>query len=426
MTKHDPQAYTNLFARPFMPFTGLNDLIQPSPITSIWPIQNLLPIGLTLLSGESRSGKTSLALQLMFNVTQGQSSFSGEARDDSQPFKSTRGRAFYLGLDHSLLRLHELRSRLLSAQPGTPPPNNLFFTNTWTPLTPTEGLYELQSWLTNSPDTRLLVIDNLASLRPLFKGNDRELLALLRRLAEQQNISIVVLHTCKRSSSLAASVDHHLHLKRLPVSNYYHLDVLGSSLALFSLTLHCPTSHIHFRHASLEENLALTTLSAHKTLTPERLTILHLIHTCEHPLSPAQVTAALGLDYTCVRQLLSKMARANLLYTTSRGHYTLHPFIKPLVPELLAQYPHQPKFEIAHILLTPIPKTPTPQTPPTLPNPLPTTPPIPPKPPPPPPISHPKPGSLTTSLSLPTPSSPTQMQIPILTNPTTSIPACNR
>ena len=140
MTKHDQQAYTNLFARPFMPFTGLNDLIQPSRITSIWPIHNLLPIGLTLLSGESRSGKTSLALQLMLNVTQGQSSFAGEVRDDSQPFKSTRGHAFYLGLDHSLLRLHEHRSRLLSAQPGTPPPNNLFFTNTWTPLTPTEGL----------------------------------------------------------------------------------------------------------------------------------------------------------------------------------------------------------------------------------------------------------------------------------------------
>ncbi|WP_040442023.1 hypothetical protein [Ktedonobacter racemifer] len=36
MTKHDQQTYTNLFARPFMPFTGLNDLVQPSPITSTW------------------------------------------------------------------------------------------------------------------------------------------------------------------------------------------------------------------------------------------------------------------------------------------------------------------------------------------------------------------------------------------------------
>lgn len=353
MIKSDQQAYANLFARPFMPFTGLNDLIPTSAMVNIWPIQNLLPAGLTLLSGESRSGKTSLALQLMLNVAQGQSSFAGDGPDDSQPFKSTRGRAFYLGLDHSLLRLHELRSRLLAARPGTPPPNNLFFTNTWTPLTPTEGLHELQNWLTNYPDTRLLVIDNLASLRPLFKGNDRELLALLRRLAEQYNISILVLHTCKRSSSLTASVDHHLHLKRLPVSNYYHLDILGSSLAPFSLTLHSPTSHIQFRHASLQESLALTTLSAHKTLTPERLAILHLIHACEQPLSPAQITAALDLDYTCVRQLLSKMVKANLLTTISHGHYTLHPFIKPLVPELLAQNPCQLKFEIAHILLTP-------------------------------------------------------------------------
>ncbi|WP_236600347.1 AAA family ATPase [Ktedonobacter sp. SOSP1-85] len=352
MTKFDQQAYANLFARPFMPFTGLNDLIQPSPITSTWPIHNLLPAGLTLLSGDPRSGKTSLALQLMLNVAQGQPSFAGEDHADSQPFTSTRGRAFYLGLDHSLLRLHELRAHLLAAQPGTPPPNNLFLSNTWTPLTPTEGLHELQSWLTNSPDTRLLVIDNLASLRPLFKGNDRELLALLRRLAEQYDISILVLHTCKRSSPLSASVDHHLHLKRLPVSNFYHLDVLGSSLAPFSLTLHSPTSQIRFRHASLQECLALTTLGAHKTLTPERLAILHLVHTCDQPLSPAQITAALGLDYTCVRQLLSKMVKANLLTTVSHGHYTLHPFIKPLTSELLAQHPCQFKFETAHILLT--------------------------------------------------------------------------
>ncbi|EFH87038.1 AAA family ATPase [Ktedonobacter racemifer] len=73
MTKFDHQAYANLFARPFMPFTGLNDLIPTSPMVNTWPIQNLLPTGLTLLSGESRSGKTSLALQLMLNVVQGQS-----------------------------------------------------------------------------------------------------------------------------------------------------------------------------------------------------------------------------------------------------------------------------------------------------------------------------------------------------------------
>lgn len=59
---------TELFARPDMPFTAFSDLPASYPAYQPWIIQNLLPIGLTLLSGDPRSGKSSLALQLMLDI----------------------------------------------------------------------------------------------------------------------------------------------------------------------------------------------------------------------------------------------------------------------------------------------------------------------------------------------------------------------
>lgn len=77
-------------------------------------------------------------------------------------------------------------------------------TNTWHALTPEEGLKELRGWFDLYPDKRLLVIDNLVDLRTLFKGNDRKLFSLLRSMAEQENISILLLHTCRASSPLVS------------------------------------------------------------------------------------------------------------------------------------------------------------------------------------------------------------------------------
>ncbi|WP_236601905.1 AAA family ATPase [Ktedonobacter sp. SOSP1-52] len=342
---------SELFARPDMPFTTFTDLPVFLPTHEPWIIQNLLPVGLTLLSGDPRSGKSSLALQLMLDIATATPPFATQdpALDAaSQYLRPFYGTIFYLALESSALRLQEIYTRLTVAHPDLPPLTNLNITNTWKPFTASEGLHDLCDWLRSYPDTRLLVIDNLASLRPLFKGNDRELLSILRRLAEQLQISILLLHTCKRSSPLVSQVDHHLHLKRLPVSTFYLLSSLGSLLQPTSYLLHCPSDLLSFRIAKLDESLALTTLSAHKTLTPERLALLRLFHDYGSFLTPTQVSAALQLDYDCTRQLLSKMAKASLL-TASRGRYTLHPAIRLLIPSLLTQYPFLPKITIAHI-----------------------------------------------------------------------------
>lgn len=343
---------TQLFARPVMPFTSFSDLATPSFLPQPWVIQNLLPVGLTLLSGEPRCGKTSLAQQLILDIAMGTTPFgTHDARldDASQHLRPRRGSIFYLSLTSSMPHLHEIRSRIYASRPDIPALSNLFVTNAFKSLTPGEGLQELCDWIHCYADSCLLVIDDLASLRSLFPGNDRELLVLLRRLAEEHQISILLLHSCKRSSPLAAQVDHHLHLKRLPVSTFYQLEVLSNRVLPTSHLLHCPADRLSFRMASLEEERALETLSAHKTLTRERLGLLRLFDEYGSTLTPRQVAALLQLDYDCARQLLSKMVKANLLTTPARGRYAIHPFIKLLVPSLLAHHPFLPKFDVADI-----------------------------------------------------------------------------
>lgn len=347
-----PSSTTQLFARPLMPFTSFSDLPAPSFLPQPWIIQNLLPVGLTLLSGEPRCGKTSLSQQLMLDIATGTTPFGthdSTLDDASQHLRPRRGSIFYLSLTSSTPHLHEIRSRICASRPDIRALGNLFVTNAFKSLAPGEGLQDLCGWIHCYADSCMLVIDDLASLRSLFPGNDRELLVLLRRLAEDHQISILLLHSCKRSSPLAAQVDHHLHLKRLPASTFYMLEVHGNRLLPTSHLLHCPADRLSFRLASLEEERALDALSAHKTLTRERLALLRLFDEYGSTLTPRQVAALLQLDYDCARQLLSKMVKANLLTAPARGHYAVHPFIKPLVPSLLAHHPFLPKYDTAHI-----------------------------------------------------------------------------
>lgn len=325
----------DVFARPLMLPTDLRELVINTPLARAdWPIENLLAPGLTLLSGDPRSGKTSLAFQLMQHVTHGTRAFGSE-----EDFASVERGVLYFGLDLSLLRMRELYARYAEAHGETQPGARCHLTNSWPALTPEGGLQQLETWLASHPDTRLLVIDNLVALRRLFKGNDRELMALLRRLAEQQEISILLLHTCKPSSPLIGYADHHLHLKRLNVPSYYRLDVLGTALEPTSHHLYCAPGTLRFELAAPEDKLALSTLNARKAFSRERLAILSLFQERDCLLTPAQVAEDLQINLVNARQVLHTMAAANMLSVPRYGHYALDPHIAPLLPELLLRNP---------------------------------------------------------------------------------------
>lgn len=325
--------YTTIFARPHMPITTFNALSMEPALYVPAAISNLLLPGLTLLTGPTHCGKTSFALQLMQAVATGELPFGEDLR-----FQPVKGSVLYLGLQHSRLQLQTLQGRLSITHRGTPVPGNIHCTNNWGPLTPDEGLRDLETWLTtHAEDLRLLVIDNFDELRALFRGKDRDLLALLRRAAERFRISVLLLHTCKPSSPLIDYAEHHLQLKRLSVPEYCQLEVSSASLRPESHLFYSTPEQIEFRLVDAEEALALDKLSAHKVLTPERLEALALFHERGGPLSPADVAEALSYDSVNARQLLHGMVRAHLLCSPAYGRYEIHPALRGFLPRLLGQ-----------------------------------------------------------------------------------------
>lgn len=320
-----------IFARPHMPITTFNAFSQQPRRYIPIAISNLLLPGLTLLTGPTHSGKTALALQLMHAVATGELPFGEDLR-----FQPMQERVLYLALDHSEDHLHTLQERLAAAHQGFIVPGNIHFTNTWGPLTPDEGLHDLEMWFTTqTEDTRLLVIDNLDTLRPLFRGKDRDLLALLRRMAERFRISVLLLHTCKSTSPLIDYADHHLHLKPLSIPDYCQLEVVGASLRRESYLLHSTPEQVAFRLLGGEDILALDTLSARKILSRERLKTLALFHKRGGSLSPAEVAEALDYDPVNARQLLHGMVRVRLLRSPAFGSYEVHPDLRAILPHLL-------------------------------------------------------------------------------------------
>ncbi|GHO48432.1 AAA family ATPase [Ktedonospora formicarum] len=326
-----------IFSRPSLPILTYKQFALeylPSVQEQVWPIQNLLAPGLTLMTGDPHVGLNLLAFQLMMHVALGTHAFG---RIDE--FPTTQRVALYCALDQSMLRLQKLHSRYLDSHPGVDPSDvHCQLTNTWEALEPDTGLRRLEVWVTNNADAGLLVIDNLAQLRRRFKGSDSDLLDLLRRLAEQHNLCILLLHTCKPSSPLVAYADNHLHLKRLNIPSYYHLSMQGEQMQPTTHLLYCPPGAIQFQLAEREDTLAISVLNGHKALSRERLSILRLFHAYGDELTPADVARALGLSSVNTRQILHAMVMARMLRTTSYGRYTIDPFVEPLVPELLAHY----------------------------------------------------------------------------------------
>ncbi|GHO46500.1 AAA family ATPase [Ktedonospora formicarum] len=324
----------NPFSRLSTPFLDLADLAHEPAEPTPWAFANLLAPGLTLLTGDAFSGKTSLAYHLMLRVALGLNAFDG-----ASDMSSNSGRATFLGLDSSSNHLSSLAKRFLAAHPGISLPTNIRINNTQKPLTTEEGLQELYEEFISHPDQRLFVIDNLTSLRHLFKGRDRKLFAFLRTIAESQQVCIMIVHTSRVTPSLVSAVDTHLHLKRYAISNFYQLTIRGKMLTSTTRQLYCPVSGINFRLLTTQELFGLTAHSAQRSMRRERVEVLRVFAAFgPAALTPSQIAAALDVDIETIKIILRPMVRTHLLVSPKRFHYQLSPTIKPLLNAILEQH----------------------------------------------------------------------------------------
>ena len=141
-----------------------------------------------ILAGAPKIGKSWLALCLCLCVSQGQPLWN---------FATTQGEVLYLSLEDSFQRIQTRLFDLTEDAPST-----LHFAIMADTLK--HGLeQQIEQFLTDHPDTKLVVIDTLQRVRSAgsdsnLYANDYQDIGLLKRLADRRHIAILLIHHLRK------------------------------------------------------------------------------------------------------------------------------------------------------------------------------------------------------------------------------------
>lgn len=151
-------------------------------------VEGLLPEGLTLLSGDPKSGKSFFALNLSVSVAKGVPFLC---------FPTVKSEVLYFSFEDDEKRLQQ---RLFEMSDDTF--SGLTFSNDVMRLG--EGFIEtLEDYLQKNPCTKLVVVDTLNYIRPEKQGtnmykNDYDDMIKLHRLTMQYGIAMLIIHHNKK------------------------------------------------------------------------------------------------------------------------------------------------------------------------------------------------------------------------------------
>jgi len=152
-------------------------------------ISTLLPQGLSILAGAPKVGKSWLALQICLAVAKGEPLWV---------LPTTKCSALYLCLEDSFSRI---QSRLFDI--GDDAPVSIHFAVLADSIG--TGLEEqIENFLSEQPDTTLIVIDTLQKVRSVTNDNayaaDYHDIGLLKAIADKHGIAVLLIHHLRKQS----------------------------------------------------------------------------------------------------------------------------------------------------------------------------------------------------------------------------------
>ena len=284
----------------------------------LWAVRDLIPEGLTLLTGKPKMGKSWLVLELAVAVAKG-GRFLGSLEVE-------RGRVLYLALEDSFRRMQD---RLRTVLEGSPPPENLDIVIRSKPLN-AEGLDALRVYVGDHLDLRVIVIDTFAAAfaardagRSNFK-TEYDTLTPLQKLANVYGIAIVLVHHNRKMDSddpmdlvsgttgLTAAADTCLVLMR------------GRGKA--DAVLHVFSREVRERELALdfrEGRWALLGDAAEVHRSNAQRRILDALRDSPEPMKPKEIAEETGINAAKVRTYLTRLCRAGIVKKAGSAVYTL-------------------------------------------------------------------------------------------------------
>jgi hypothetical protein len=160
-----------------------------------WIIETILPVGCYLLVARPKMKKSWMALGWSFAVAMGTPAM-GKLQTD-------RGEVLYLDLDSASLERFQNRARIML---GNGWPSNMHVYTSW--ASGEDALKQLDDWMTNHPDTRLIVVDVLYNLRgSMGRGADRyeddmKVLQSYSHFARRHGIAMVLVHHTRKMTAV--------------------------------------------------------------------------------------------------------------------------------------------------------------------------------------------------------------------------------
>jgi len=240
-----------------------------------------------------------------------------------------QGESLYISLEDNERRLQD---RVNTLTGGDTDLSMLHYADGW--LRSDEGGTEqLEMFLTEHPDTRLVVVDTLKKIRPYASGRrnmydvDYEAIEPFVGLASKHNVAIVLVHHLNQnpdpadpydafsgSSGLTAAVEGILLLTRERGQADGYLTVDGKDIRdRQELAL------------GWDSNVCTWTIQGDAEqykISKERREIWQVVEEADEPVTPTYVADAFGKSFNTVKKLMWEMSRDGQLRSTGNGRYS--------------------------------------------------------------------------------------------------------
>ena len=307
--------------KPPIGYTGneLRDMEFP-PVR--WAVPDILPSGVTLFGGREKMGKSWMAFGLCISVATG-----GVALGTKQV---EAGDALYLSLEDGKRRLHRRVKKL--AGDGADLGRLHLFTD-WAPINE-GGAEDLDAWLTEHPQTRLVVIDTLKRIRPRSSGRrnmydeDYEAVQPFVPLANEHDVAIVLVHHLNQQSNPDDPFDW--------FSGSAGLVAAAEGILLFRRKRGDGDAYLTIDGKDIEERTELAAkwdplaatwtiigdAEAHR-ISETRAAILRTVADADGPVGPTDVADALDEAANKIKQRMYQMSKDGDLRVVSRGQYVM-------------------------------------------------------------------------------------------------------
>ncbi len=286
-----------------------------------YAVEGILPEGLTVFVGKPKLGKTWCVLGIAIAVA------SGGRAIGKIPVEE--GDVLCLGLEDGARRLQNRLKMLLN---GGHCPQRLDIATNWRRLDE-GGLDDIEGWLQEHPEARLVIVDTLKRVRPpeqrggRLYDDDYNTIAPLGDLAKEYGVAVVVVHHTRKlesedplelvsgSNGITGAADGVLVLKRATRG--------GTDAELYATGRDFEDKALALTWDKATCQWIIVGDADEHRLSQERQEIIDLLRNVGIAMMPKEIAEALNRKDGSVRKMLFDMTRDGQVKNDGSGRYSL-------------------------------------------------------------------------------------------------------